>query len=112
MGEVMKRNQRVEVAPFVDKRSSVSLEDEDRLLEVNLPELIPPNAPNKYFELVENISNGISNFFENVFENVAEKPDDQKTLDEIFQSSTPLLNGSFVENQNASHMNHYNDDME
>ncbi|RNA27767.1 hypothetical protein BpHYR1_053881 [Brachionus plicatilis] len=55
MGEVMKRNQRVEVAPFVDKRSSVNLpefplqlEDEDRLLEVNLPELIPPNAPVKF----------------------------------------------------------------
>ncbi|RNA24361.1 hypothetical protein BpHYR1_029181 [Brachionus plicatilis] len=67
---------------------------------------------NKSFELVENISNGISNFLENVFENVAEKQDDQKNLDEIFQSSTPLLNGSFAENQNASHMNHYNDDME
>ncbi|RNA30181.1 hypothetical protein BpHYR1_046604 [Brachionus plicatilis] len=53
---------------------------------------------NKFFELVENISNGNSNFFEN--------------LDEIFQSSTHLLNASFVENQNASHMNHYNVDME
>ncbi|RNA17040.1 hypothetical protein BpHYR1_018050 [Brachionus plicatilis] len=37
---------------------------------------------------------------------------DQKNLDEIFQSSTLLLDGNFAEKQNASHMNHYNDDME